>query len=66
MYRNNLCVYDLLTNTSTQYTDNGEDNIIYNGVPDWVYEGIYISCIHVDKHAGSDGWCIMCRGSVVN
>lgn len=30
-----------------QVTTDGEDEVIYNGVPDWVYEGIFTSSFWV-------------------
>lgn len=27
--------------TETRLTFDGEDGVIYNGIPDWVYEGIF-------------------------
>jgi dipeptidyl-peptidase-4 len=35
---NNLYVYDLETNKSTQITTDGKKNAIINGITDWVYE----------------------------
>lgn len=44
-----------------QLTGDGELGIIYNGVPDWVYEGRFLSCLCNDD----DIYCaiILCRGS---
>lgn len=38
MYNNNLFYKDLSTNTTKQFTFDGEKNKIINGITDWVYE----------------------------
>ena len=38
MYENNLFYKDLNTNTTKQFTFDGEKNKIINGITDWVYE----------------------------
>ncbi|HIP27156.1 MAG TPA: S9 family peptidase [Flavobacteriaceae bacterium] len=38
MYQNNLFYKDLNTNTTKQFTFDGEKNKILNGITDWVYE----------------------------
>ncbi len=38
MYQNNLFYKDLTTNTTKQFTFDGENNKIINGITDWVYE----------------------------
>ena len=36
---NNLYSKKAGSATYTQHTDDGQENIIFNGIPDWVYEG---------------------------
>jgi len=38
VYKNNLFVKDLASNTTTQITTDGKKNSIINGITDWVYE----------------------------
>ncbi|GAB4461431.1 MAG: S9 family peptidase [Bacteroidales bacterium] len=38
VYKNNLILKNLSTNTETAITHDGEKNKIINGIPDWVYE----------------------------
>ena len=33
---------DPMSGSYTQHTFDGLDNLIFNGVPDWVYEGVFI------------------------
>ncbi|GIJ97598.1 peptidase S9 [Capnocytophaga stomatis] len=37
-YENNLYIYDITTNKTTQITSDGKKNKIINGITDWVYE----------------------------
>ena len=36
----NIFFYDVSSNSSQQHTFNGEEDKMYNGIPDWVYEGM--------------------------
>ena len=36
---NNIYLYNVESNTSSQVTSDGKANLHYNGIPDWVYEG---------------------------
>lgn len=38
VYENNLYIYNITTNKTTQITFDGEKNKIINGITDWVYE----------------------------
>ena len=38
VFENNLYLFDIAKNTTTQITNDGEKNKIINGVTDWVYE----------------------------
>lgn len=39
VYLNNIYYQSSLTSTPQQVTSSGQLNVIYNGIPDWVYEG---------------------------
>ncbi len=40
VYGNNIYYQEALGKDIVQLTDTGEDMNIFNGVPDWVYEGM--------------------------
>lgn len=42
MWNNNIYVKASPTAEAVQITQDGEENKIFNGIPDWVYEGNYI------------------------
>ena len=39
---NNVFIYDVLSGSSSTVTTDGQVNLLYNGIPDWVYEGMAI------------------------
>lgn len=45
VWNNNVYVKASPTEKFVQVTENGEENKIFNGIPDWVYEGNYIKHI---------------------
>lgn len=46
VYLNNIYYMSSVQDESpVQVTTDGEDGVIYNGVPDWVYEGIFTSSV---------------------
>lgn len=45
VWKNNVYIKPSPTADSVQITENGEENKIFNGVPDWVYEGNYVKHI---------------------
>lgn len=47
MKGNNIYLYSIQSNSSEQHTTNGEENKVYNGIPDWVYEGKIIAFSYV-------------------
>lgn len=42
VYRNNIYYQESLTAVPRQITTTGQLNVIYHGIPDWVYEGWFI------------------------
>lgn len=47
VWNNNVYVKASPTAEAVQITQNGEENKIFNGIPDWVYEGNYIKQVLV-------------------
>lgn len=45
VWNNNVYIKASPTAEAVQITKNGEENKIFNGIPDWVYEGNYIKHI---------------------
>lgn len=45
VWKNNVYIKASPTAKPVQITSNGEENKIFNGIPDWVYEGNYIKRI---------------------
>lgn len=45
VWNNNIYIKASPTAAPVQITSNGEENKIFNGIPDWVYEGKYIKHI---------------------
>lgn len=43
VYKNNIYYQQDLQATATQITDSGEENLIYNGIPDYTFEGDLLS-----------------------
>ena len=43
----NLYVYNVADSKLVSITTNGIKNIIYNAIPDWVYEGMLCVCLFV-------------------
>jgi hypothetical protein len=41
VYLNNIYYQENLDSEPVQITTNGDLNVVYNGIPDWVYEGNY-------------------------
>jgi dipeptidyl-peptidase 4 len=54
VYQNNLYVYDLISKSHKQITNDGKKNSIINGVTDWVYEEEFSFVRAYDWNAGSD------------
>lgn len=48
VYLNNIYYQDALTSSPRQITTSGRLNVIYHGIPDWVYEGSYLKiCFNI-------------------
>ena len=43
---NNVFIYDVENENSFAITTDGQVNLHYNGIPDWVYEGMFVYLIH--------------------
>ena len=41
---NDLFIYNVASKNMVQVTADGEDPTLFNGVPDWLYEGMALSC----------------------
>ena len=48
VYGNNIYYMDTIESVPVQLTDTGEEGNIFNGVPDWVYEGMSDLEIHFE------------------
>ena len=51
---NNLFVYDIQSNTTTQITNDGKQNAVINGITDWVYEEEFAFVKAFDWNAAGD------------
>ena len=61
VYENNIYYKNTAISNAIQITTSGVDNKIFNGVPDWVYEGkilvkqiVYIFRIHMTRVGGNE------------
>ena len=70
---NNVFIYDVLSGSSSTVTTDGQVNLLYNGIPDSVYEGmaiqinvrivitVYIHTSSTAVHHEASHLCCMCN-----